>query len=84
MFRYIIEMTEWTDFVKKYAKTNNLTYGKAILPASKEWKKSKGSKDADNISRLRSNEMTKDFTTKKGDKLRTGKNKGKQAYSKEK
>jgi hypothetical protein len=84
MFSYYIKMTEWTDFVKKYAKTHGIAYGKALVPASKEYKKSKGTKGADNISRLRSNEMTKDYTTKKGTKLKTGTNKGKQAYAKNK
>ena len=73
-------MTEWTDFVKKYAKTHNVSYSQALKKASVEYKKKKGTKGADNISRLSSNKMTKDFTTKKGDKLKTGKRKGMKAY----
>ncbi len=77
-------MSEWTDFVKKYAKTHNLSYKDALKKAGVEYRKKKGTKGADNISRLRSNKMTKDFTTKKGTKLKTGKDKGKQAYAMDK
>lgn len=77
-------MSEWTDFVKKYARTHNLSYKDALKKAGVEYRKKKGTKGADNISRLRSNRMTKDFTTKKGDKIKTGARKGKQAYAMDK
>ena len=32
-------MTKWTDFVREYAKRNNMTYMCAIQDASKEYKK---------------------------------------------
>jgi len=32
-------MTKWTDFVREYAKRNNVTYMCAIQDASKEYKK---------------------------------------------
>lgn len=82
-------MSEWTDFVKKYAKANNMTYGEALKKASPEYRKKKGTKGAVNISRVKQEKKrgemdTKDFTTKKGDKLKTGKRKGKAAYSMDK
>jgi hypothetical protein len=77
-------MSEWTDFVKKYARTNNLSYKEALKKAGPEYRKKKGTKGADNISRDRKDRMTKDFTTKKGDKLKTGKRKGKAAYAMDK
>ncbi len=77
-------MSEWTDFVKKYAKTNNVSYKEALTKAGVEYRKKKGTKGSDNISRLRSNSMTKDFTTKKGDKMKSGARKGKQAYAMDK
>ena len=82
-------MSEWTDFVKKYAKANKMTYKEALSAAAPEYRKKKGTKGAVNISRVKSEKKrgemdTKDFTTKKGDKLKTGKRKGKQAYSMDK
>ena len=82
-------MSEWTDFVKKYAKANNMTYGQALSKAAPEYRKKKGTKGAVNVSRVKKEnkrgEMdTKDFTTKKGDKIKTGKNKGKAAFSMDK
>ncbi len=83
-------MSEWTDFVKKYAKANNMTYGEALSKAAPEYRKKKGTKGAVNVSRVKKEKKegragdTKDFTTKKGDKLKTGKGKGKQAYAMDK
>ena len=77
-------MSEWTDFVKKYARTHNVSYKDALKKASAEYKKKKGTKGADNISRDKKDTMTKDFTTKKGNKLKTGKRKGKAAYAMDK
>ena len=82
-------MTEWTDFVKKYAKANNITYAEALKKAAPEYKKRKGTKGAVNISRVKSEKKrgagdTMDFTTKKGDKIKTGKRKGQAAYSMDK
>ena len=79
-------MSEWTDFVKKYAKANNMTYGQALSKAAPEYRKKKGTKGAVNVSRVKKEKKrgemdTKDFSTKKGDKIKTGKNKGKAAYS---
>ena len=77
-------MSEWTDFVKKYAKANNITYGQALMFINQCQKK--GTKGAVNVSRVKAEKKrgemdTKDFTTKKGDKLKTGKRKGKAAFS---
>ncbi len=82
-------MSEWTDFVKKYAKANNMTYGQALSKAAPEYRKKKGTKGAVNVSRVKKEKKrgemdTKDFSTKKGDKIKTGKNKGKAAYSMDK
>ena len=82
-------MTEWTDFVQKYAKANNITYGQALKRAAPEYRKKKGTKGAVNVSRVKEEKKkgemdTKDFTTKKGDKLKTGKRKGKAAFSMDK
>ena len=77
-------MSEWTDFVKKYARTHNLSYKDALKKAAPEYRKKKGTKGADNISRDKKDRMTKDFTTKKGDQVKTGKRKGKQAYAMDK
>lgn len=82
-------MSEWIDFVKKYAKANNMTYGEALKKAAPEYRKKKGTKGAVNISRVKQEKKrgemdTKDFTTKKGDKLKTGKRKGKAAFSMDK
>lgn len=82
-------MTEWTDFVKKYAKANNITYGEALKKAAPEYRKKKGTKGAVNVSRVKSEKKrgqgdTQDFTTKKGDKLKTGKGKGKAAFAMDK
>lgn len=82
-------MSEWTDFVKKYAKANNITYGEALKKAAPEYRKKKGTKGAVNVSRVKAEKKrgemdTKDFTTKKGDKLKTGKGKGKAAFAKDK
>lgn len=82
-------MSEWTDFVKKYAKANNMTYGEALSKAAPEYRKKKGTKGAVNVSRVKKEKKrgemdTKDFSTKKGDKIKTGKNKGKAAFSMDK
>ncbi len=82
-------MSEWTDFVKKYAKANNITYGEAMKKAAPEYRKKKGTAGAVNVSRVKSEKKrgqgdTQDFTTKKGDKIKGGKRKGKAAYSMDK
>lgn len=37
-----LKPTRWTDFVRKYAKKHNITYGCAVSKASEEYKKHKG------------------------------------------
>jgi hypothetical protein len=37
-------MSGWTDFVKKYAKSNNISYKEALKKAAPEYRKSKGKK----------------------------------------
>ncbi len=46
-------MSEWTDFVKKYAKANKMTYGEALKKAAPEYRKKKGTKGAVNVSRVK-------------------------------
>ena len=82
-------MTEWTDFVKKYAKANNITYKEALKKAAPEYNKKKGTKGAVNISRVKKEKKrgegdTKDFTTKRGNLKKTGKGKGKPAFAMDK
>ena len=82
-------MSEWTDFVKKYAKANNITYGEAMKKAAPEYRKKKGTTGAVNVSRVKSEKKrdagdTMDFTTKKGNKIKTGKSKGKAAFAMDK
>ena len=82
-------MSEWTDFVKKYAAANKITYGQALKRAAPEYRKKKGTKGAVNVSRVKAEKKrgqmdTKDFTTKKGTKLKTGKRKGKAAFDMDK
>jgi hypothetical protein len=82
-------MSEWTDFVKKYAKANKITYGEALKKAAPEYRKKKGTKGAVNVSRVKEEKKrgemdTKDFTTKRGDLLKTGKRKGQAAFAKDK
>ena len=77
-------MSEWTDFVKKYAKSKGITYGEALKSAGPEYRKAKGTKGAVNVSRVKKEKKmgrgdTEDFTTKKGDKIKTGKKKGQKA-----
>lgn len=82
---------EWLDFVAKWRKAHPevKSYKEALQKAGMEYKKKKGTKGAVNVSRVKAEKKrgeadTKDFTTKKGDKLKTGKNKGKEAFAKDK
>ncbi len=82
-------MTEWTDFLAKFRKAHkDMKPTEVMKKASVEYKKKKGTKGAVNISRVKKEKKegragdTKDFTTKKGDKIKHGKNKGKEAFMK--
>jgi len=84
-------MSEWLDFLKKFRKSHPELKGAEVMKkASAEYKKKKGTKGAVNVSRVKKEKKegregdTKDFTTKKGDKIKTGKRKGKAAYSMDK
>ena len=76
--------SEWLDFLAKFRKTK--LKGKEVMKAAAvEYKKKKGTKGAVNVSRVKKEKAegrgdTKDFTTKKGDKKKDGK----EAYAKEK
>ena len=82
---------EWMDFLKKFRKSHpNMKGAEVMKKASAEYKKKKGTKGAVNISIVKK-EMkegrsgdTMDFTTKKGDKIKTGKRKGMKAYAMDK
>jgi len=75
------------DFVKKVRRDNpKMTYKQALQKASSMYNKKKGTKGATNISRVKKEKKkgegdTMDFTTKKGDKLKTGRRKGQQAFA---
>jgi hypothetical protein len=82
-------MSEWIDFVKKYAKDKGISYTEALKKAGPEYRKKKGTKGAVNVSRVKKEKKkgegdTMDFTTKKGDKIKTGKRKGQKAFAKDK
>ena len=82
-------MTEWTDFVKKYAKSHSISYREALKGASKEYNKKTGTKGATNISRVRKERKegrgdTKDYSTKKGTLIKHGRRKGQKAYAMDK
>ncbi len=77
------------DFVKKYHRQHGGSWKEALSKASKMYNKKKGTKGATNISRLKAEKKkgeadTKDFTTKKGDLLKTGPRKGQKAFAKQK
>ena len=80
-------MSEWIDFVKKVRRDNpKLSYKEALKKASSMYNKKKGTKGATNISRVKEEKKkgegdTMDFTTKKGDKLKTGPRKGQAAFA---
>lgn len=82
---------EWISFVAKWRKAhpNVKSYAEALKKAGAEYKKKKGTKGAVNVSRVKAEKKrgeadTKDFTTKKGDKLKTGKRKGEKAFAMDK
>jgi len=84
-------MSEWMDFLAKWRKAHPDVKGAEVMKrAGAEYRKKKGTKGAVNISRVKKEKKegrtgdTKDFTTKKGDKIKTGKRKGDAAYSMDK
>lgn len=77
--------SEWLDFLAKFRKTSKLQGKEVMKAAAVEYRKKKGTSGAVNISRVKKEKKegradTKDFTTKKGDKKKTGPNKGSSAY----
>ena len=81
----------WLDFVAKWRKAHPevKSYAEALKKAGMEYKKKKGTKGAVNVSRVKAEKKrgeadTKDFSTKKGNLIKTGKNKGKEAFAKDK
>ena len=77
--------SEWMDFLAKFRKNSDLKGAAVMKAAGVEYRKQKGKKGAVNVSRVKEEKKegrgdTKDFSTKKGDKVKTGKNKGKEAY----
>jgi hypothetical protein len=79
-------MSEWIEFVAKYRKANpKISFKEALQKASVEYRKKKGTKGAVAVSRVKKGKADDmDFTTKKGDKLKTGKGKGKMAFADDK
>ena len=84
-------MSEWLDFLAKWRKAHPKVKGKEVMKqAAAEYQKKKGTKGAVNVSRVKKEKKegregdTKDFTTKKGDKIKTGAKKGQKAFAKDK
>ena len=78
--------TEWINFLSKFRKANPDIKGKEVmLKAGIEYRKKKGTKGAVDISKVKKGKADeKDFSTKKGTKLKTGKDKGEKAFAKDK
>jgi len=84
-------MSEWLDFLAKFRKSHPELKGKEVMKkAGEEYRKKKGTKGAVNISRVKKEKRegrtgdTKDFSTKKGNLIKTGKRKGEKAYAMDK
>ena len=60
-------MSEWINFVKEYAKKNNIKYNEALKKAGPEYRKKAGTKGAPS----KTMPGEKDFTTKRGNVRRT-------------
>lgn len=66
-------MTAWTDFLKKFAKDNNMNYAKAMKDpkARAAYNKSKGVKAGKKGAASKTDKGKEDFTTKKGGARKT-------------
>ena len=66
-------MTKWTDFLKSYAKKNNMSYGEAMRSSAARaaFDKSKGVKPGKKGAASKSDKGKEDFTTKKGGMRKT-------------
>ena len=66
-------MTKWTDFVKKFAKDNNMKYNEALKDprTSKEYRKMMGIKKDTKGAPSKTMTSKEDFTTKKGGMRKT-------------
>ena len=80
------KMSEYFDFVRKYQSSHSgMSLKDAVKKASGEYNKKKGTAGAVNISKVKKGKSdTQDFSTKKGDKLKTGPRKGQKAFAKSK
>tara|TARA_R110001606_G_scaffold96883_4_gene214304 strand:- start:244 stop:486 length:243 start_codon:yes stop_codon:yes gene_type:complete len=78
--------TEWMDYLAKWRKDHPDVKGKMVMQrAGEEYRKAKGTKGSVSVSRAQKGKAdVKDFSTKKGTLLKTGKDKGKKAFSKDK
>lgn len=65
--------SSWTDFLKKYAKDNNMKYNEAMKSAKARaaYNKSKGVKAGKKGSASKTDKGKEDFTTKKGGMRKT-------------
>jgi len=64
-------MSKWTEFVKEYAKKNNIKYGEALKKAGPEYRKKMGIKAGDKGSPSKTKPSEIDFSTKKGGMRKT-------------
>ena len=66
-------MTKWTDFVKKFAKDNNMKYNEGVIVGwtSKEYRKMMGIKKDTKGAPSKTMPSKEDFTTKKGGMRKT-------------
>ena len=66
-------MTAWMDFLKKFAKDNNMNYAKAMKDpkARAAYNKSKGVKAGKKGAASKTDKGKEDFTTKKGGARKT-------------
>jgi|TARA_R110002012_G_scaffold149551_1_gene308589 hypothetical protein len=64
-------MTKWTDFVKAFAKKNNIKYNEALTKAAPEYRKMMGIKKDTKGAPSKTMRGKEDFTTKRGDVRKT-------------
>lgn len=75
--------SEYIDFVKKWRESHKgVSWKDAMRRAGAEYRKRKGTKGAVGVSRVKKGKAdTQDFSTKKGDLIKTGAKKGQKAFT---
>jgi len=64
-------MTKWTDFVKAFAKKNNIKYNEALKKAAPEYRKKMDIKGGTKGAPSKTMPGKEDFSTKRGDVRKT-------------